>query len=103
MKPNRKRYISFKLHQDGPPITDRQLSNAIWRSMLSLFGEIVVADARFYLNDFNEAEGTGFLQCNAGLVNQLIVSASLLDSIERTKVAFEPKKTSGTIKSLLKG
>ena len=103
MKQNRKRYIHFRLHQDGPNVTDRQLSNAIWKSMLSLFGEITVADARFFLNDFNEADGTGYLQCNAALAHQLIVSAALIDSIEKTRVSFEPKKTSGTIKSLLRG
>ena len=102
MKQNKKRYIYFRLHQDGPTVTDRQLGNAIWKSMLSLFGEITVADARFFLNDFNEADGTGYLQCNAALTHQLIISAVLIDSIEKTKVSFEPKKTSGTIKSLLK-
>lgn len=102
MKANRKRYISFRLHQDGPPISPRQLSNAIWKSMLSLFGEVTTAEARFFLNEFDEENGLGYLQCNADLLHQVVSSAVLLESIEKTKVSFEPRKTSGTIKALLK-
>ncbi len=102
MKSNRKRYIYFKVHQEGPPITDRQLNNAIWKSMLSLFGELVVADARLFLNEYDEQEGTGYLQCNADRLHQVISSASLLESVENTRISFEPRKTSGTIKALLR-
>lgn len=70
--------------------------------MLSLFGETIVADARFFLNEYDDRSGTGYLQCNANLLQQLISSAVLIESIEKTKVSFEPKKTSGTIKALLK-
>ena len=102
MKSNRKRYIYFRLHQEGPPLTDRQLSNAIWQSMHSLFGELVVADARFFLNEYNEQEGIGYFQCNADRVHNVIAAAALLESIDTTRISFQPTKSSGTIKALLK-
>ncbi len=100
MKLNRKRYVSFQLHQDGQAVTLRQLNNAIWKSMLSLFGEVAVAEARFYLNEYDEAESVGYFQCNSSQLDNVIAAVVLLESIEHTKVCFRPIKTSGTIKAL---
>ncbi|MHA2424207.1 MAG: Rpp14/Pop5 family protein [Candidatus Thorarchaeota archaeon] len=100
MKENRKRYILFKIHQEGPAITIKQLSNAIWKNLLSLFGEVTISDARLYVNEFDEKTGTGFLQCNLTHLENVITAAALIESINDTKISFEPKKTSGTIKAL---
>lgn len=100
MKQNRKRYVSFIVHRDGPPITIKQLSTAIWKSLLSLYGEVVVSDTRLYLNEYDEESGIGYLQCNLYRRENVIAAAALIESIDTTKVSFEPKKTSGTIKAL---
>ena len=100
MKLNRKRYLSFIVHKDGPPVTGKQLSTAIWKSLLSLYGEVTVSDTRLYLNEYDENSGIGYLQCNLHLLKQVIAAAALIESINGTKVSFEPKKTSGTIKAL---
>jgi len=102
MKQGRKRYTYFKLHRDGPTIDERQLSSAIWKSMLSLYGEIIVSETRFFLNEYDIERGTGYFQCNANLLQEVVSAAVLIGSIEKTYVSLEPLKTSGTIKALLK-
>ena len=102
MKQGRKRYTYFKIHQKGPAIDDRQLSNAIWKNMLSLYGEILVSETRFFLNEYDAEKGTGYFQCNAARSQEVISAAVLLESVEKTSISLEPIKTSGTIKALLK-
>lgn len=102
MKTTRKRYVSFQLHQQGEPISEKALSTEIRRVLLSLFGEIVVADSKFYLTEYDEKSGSGILQCNAKSLEMVLASAVLIYSIGKTKVGFEPKRTSGTIKGLRK-
>ena len=100
MKKTRKRYLRFILHRNGADITDKQFSNAIWSSLLSLYGEICTADSKFYLNSYDAKKGTGILQCNAAALEKVIASAVMINSIGNTRVSFEPKKISGTIKGL---
>ncbi|MHA1906410.1 MAG: Rpp14/Pop5 family protein [Candidatus Thorarchaeota archaeon] len=100
MKDNRKRYLLFKVHRDGPSFTSKQLGTAIWKNLLSLFGEITISDTRLFVNEYDEDTGIGFLQCNLTQLENVITAAALIESINSTKISFEPKKTSGTIKAL---
>ena len=100
MKKVRKRYLLFKLHRDGSSIEGKQLSLVIWKSLLSLYGEIQAADSKLYLIDFEEISGEGVLQCSLPSLQQVIAAAAVIGSINGTAVSFEPKKTSGTIRGL---
>ena len=100
MKKVRRRYLLFKLHQDGSSIEGKQLSLVIWKSLLSLYGEIQAADSKLYLIDFEESSGEGVLQCSLPSLQKVIAAAAVIGSIDGTAVSFEPKKTSGTIKGL---
>jgi RNase P/RNase MRP subunit POP5 len=101
MKKSRRRYLSFQLHSDGPALGDeKQLSNAIWKNLLSLYGEVSAADSKLYLVSFDSEKGEGVLQCTLSSLEKVITSAVLIGSIGKSVVSFEPKKTSGTIKSL---
>jgi RNase P/RNase MRP subunit POP5 len=100
MKKNRRRYLSFLLHSDDSKLDDKQLGMAIWKNLLSLYGEVSAADSKLYLVEFDEKNGAGILQCAASSLNEVITSAVLIGSIGKSLVSFEPKKTSGTIKGL---
>jgi len=102
LKSRRKRYVRFRLHTDGPPVDEKQLASAVRMSLLSIYGEVEVADSRFFLNEYDVKSGLGILQCSAGSLDNLITSAVLLSSIDGTSVSFEPKKTSGTIRAVKK-
>ncbi len=100
MKKNRRRYLLFQLHKENGSIDAKDLSIAIWRSLLSLYGEIQAADSKLYLTKFDEKEGIGILHCNAESLSRVIASAAMIESINDINISFEPKKTSGTIKGL---
>lgn len=100
MKKSRRRYLLFKLHRDDISIEGKELSIAIWKSLLSLYGEVQAADSKLYLTDFDEQTGIGILQCNAETLSKVITSAVMIGSIDNTNISFEPIKTSGTIKGL---
>jgi len=100
MKKTRRRYLSFILHSDDTKVDDKKISSAIWKNLLSLYGEVSAADSKLYLVEFDESNGAGILQCTASSLNKVITSAVLIGSIGQSPVSFEPKKTSGTIKGL---
>ena len=100
MRKIRKRYVLFRLHRDGASIDVYQLSSAIRKNFLSLSGEVSVADSRFFIGKYDTDDGAGILQCNAESLNILLASAALITSIEGTRVSFEPKRASGTLKGL---
>jgi RNase P/RNase MRP subunit POP5 len=100
MKKGRRRYLLFTLHQKGSQIEEKQLGMAIWKSLLSLYGEIQAADSKLYIIEFDETSGEGILQCSLPSLQQVIAAASVIGTINDTEVSFEPRKTSGTIKSL---
>ncbi|MFW9809841.1 MAG: Rpp14/Pop5 family protein [Candidatus Thorarchaeota archaeon] len=100
MKRIRRRYLSFHLHSDKPVDDEKKVSNAIWKNLLSLYGEIDAADSKLYLVKFDHKKGEGILQCTSSSLEKVITSAVLIGSIESTFVSFEPKRTSGTIKGL---
>lgn len=100
MKKGRKRYVLFQLFTQGPPVDDKQLIRAIRESLLLLYGEVIVADSRIFLNEFDMTTGIGIIQCNAALLTKVLTSASIISKIDGTQVSFAPKRTSGTLKSL---
>jgi RNase P/RNase MRP subunit POP5 len=100
MKKSRRRYLSFLLHADDSELNDKRIGTAIWKNLVSLYGEVSAADSKLYLVEYDGTTGQGILQCTASSLDKVIVSAVLIGSIGRGLVSFEPKKTSGTIKSL---
>lgn len=102
MKKRRKRYLLFRLHGGAEDITRKNLSQAIWKNLLSIYGETTAADSSFYLNQFDNISRTGVLQCDERLLKEIIIAASLIEAIHENLVAFQPLKTSGTLKALKK-
>ncbi|MHA1771124.1 MAG: Rpp14/Pop5 family protein [Candidatus Thorarchaeota archaeon] len=102
MKIYRKRYVLFELVMQGSQVTEQQLVNAIRKNLMGLYGEITVADSRVYLQDYNEETGQGVIQVNEQLLEKVLAAASLIHTIESTKISFIPKRTSGTIRALSK-
>lgn len=100
MKKTRRRYLSFCLHSDGSSIDTKQLGTAIWKNLLSIYGEVCAADSKLYLVQYDEKTGDGILQCTLSSLDMVITSAVLIGSIGTSLVSFEPKRTSGTIKSI---
>jgi len=100
MKRDRRRYLLFHLHSEERTVHVKDLSMALWRNLLSLYGEVQAAESKLYLTEYDEKEGIGILHCSADSLSQVITSAALIGAIDGVNVSFEPKRTSGTIKGL---
>ena len=100
MKKVRRRYLLFKLHQEESLVDEKQLSASLWKSLLSLYGEIQASDSKLYIIEYDEKTGEGILQCSLHSLPQVIAAAAVIGTINGIAVSFEPRKTSGTIKSL---
>ena len=100
MRYHRKRHILFVVHRDGPPVSEKQLSQTLRRSILMLYGETAVADSRFFLDKYDEESGIGVLQCTSESLSNTLAAACVVSSVGETRVSFDPKRTSGTIKGL---
>ena len=100
MKRVKRRYLLFKLHQDKSPVDEKQLGLTLWKSLLSLYGEIQASDSKLYIIEYDEKTGEGILQCSLPSLQQVIAAAVVIGTINGTNVSFEPRKTSGTIKGL---
>ena len=98
MRKTRRRYLLFRLHSEIAVPDDKQIGAAIWKNLLSLYGEVSAADSKLYLVEFDKKTKTGILQCTAASLGKVITSAVLIGSIGENLVSFEPKKSSGTIK-----
>jgi len=103
MRSQRKRHVLFVVHRVGPPVNEKQLSQALRRSILMLYGETAVADSRFYLDKYDEATGIGILQCTSESLSNVLTAACVISSVGESRVSFDPKLTSGTIKGLAAG
>ncbi|NHI83126.1 MAG: hypothetical protein EAX81_02310 [Candidatus Thorarchaeota archaeon] len=102
MRDVRRRYLLFTLHRDGPPVPEKALVSEIRKQLLSLYGELVVADSKLYLNEYQQKSGIGILQCSEKSLHKVIAAAAVIGMIDATSVSFEPRRISGTIRALKK-
>ncbi|MBD3405507.1 MAG: hypothetical protein GF411_05150 [Candidatus Lokiarchaeota archaeon] len=100
MKTSRRRHILFQIHCSEKISEGDWIVQTIRENLHSLFGEIVVADSKLYLEEYLESTGKGILQCEADVLRQVLASAALVNEIGKREVSFQPLKTSGTLKTL---
>ncbi|TXT56953.1 MAG: hypothetical protein BAJATHORv1_20551 [Candidatus Thorarchaeota archaeon] len=100
MKTSRRRHILFRIHSSGDIPQGDIIIQILRENLLSLFGEIVVADSKLYLEEFDDAKGRGVIQCDAKTMKEVLAAAAMMYEIGKNKVSFEPVKTSGTLKTL---
>ncbi|MHA1768387.1 MAG: Rpp14/Pop5 family protein [Candidatus Thorarchaeota archaeon] len=100
MRRTRKRYFRFKIHSRKGCAGTKSVLEDIWKSLLSIYGEIEAADSKLYMVEFDETTQTGILQCAEPSLHRVIAASALIASIDGRTVSFEPLKTSGTIRSL---
>ncbi len=101
MRDYRRRYVRFQLHSNDL-VDEKDLSYAFRKSLLSIYGEVIVADSRFYINEFDTNSGIGILHCTSDTVEQVLAAAVLIESINGEMISFQPLRTSGTIKGAKK-
>lgn len=92
----RKRYIFFDVEAEDD-FSKNELSNAIWREALSLFGDSGTSDLGITLLEF---DGTlGLLKCNHKGVDKARAALASLRDVKGTRAAIRVDGVSGTIRT----
>lgn len=99
----KRRYIAFEILGEED-IEFSNLVNALWHSLLNLFGEVKTGSINFWLvkDAWDEKKQRGLIKCNQNHVSQVRMSLALLDRIGDTKVSIRTLGVSGTMKSARK-
>jgi ribonuclease P/MRP protein subunit POP5 len=94
----RKRYIVFNVDSEDD-FTKNELSSAIWREALSLFGDAETSDLGIALLEFDGSQG--LLRCNHDSVESVRAVLASLRGVKRTRAVLHVLGVSGTVKAAI--
>jgi ribonuclease P/MRP protein subunit POP5 len=95
----RRRYLAIKI--DGVQgIEERDLKNAIWDTVVRLFGEYGASKTGFVLISYDTVRNYALLRCASTALEAFQASLASLTEIGSRSVAISVLGVSGTLKSL---
>ncbi|MEM2934586.1 MAG: Rpp14/Pop5 family protein [Methanocellales archaeon] len=94
----RKRYIVFDVDSEDD-FLKKELSNAIWREALALFGEAGASDLGMALVEFNGSQG--ILRCNHNQVERVRAVLASLRSVKRIRAVLYIASVGGTMRTAI--
>lgn len=94
----RKRYIIFDVDAEDS-ISKNELSSAIWREALSLFGDVGTSDLGITLLEFDGNQG--LLRCNHEAVEKVRAALASLHNVKGSRAVLRVTGVSGTIKAAI--
>ncbi len=94
----RKRYIVFDVDSEDD-FSKNELSNAIFREALALFGDAGTSDLGITLLEFNGSQGV--LRCNHNCVESVRAVLASLRSVKRTRTVLHVLGVSGTARAAI--
>lgn len=99
----KKRYIAFEITGEEN-IEFPELVNAVWHSLLNLFGEVKTAEINFWMvkDSWNQETQRGLIKCNHNHVSEVRLALALLDRIGDSEVSIRTMGVSGTMKAAKK-
>ncbi|GAB4325853.1 MAG: hypothetical protein Kow0069_32040 [Promethearchaeota archaeon] len=106
MKLERQRHVAFELLGNGTPLnwTSKTITQALWRALLKLFGEVVASKMGLWVDDFDPKTGRGVIRCSQTAKYKLVCAMALTRKLGADEgsdhVLFVPLLTSGTLKRL---
>ncbi len=99
----KRRYIAFKINSEEK-VEFGDLINALWSSILNLFGEVNTGDIDFWLvkDAWEKKSQRGLVKCNHKHVSKVRLAMALIERIGDSKVSIQSLGVSGTMKSAKK-
>lgn len=97
----RHRYIRFKIISEEP-VEYSDFEQAVWHTLLELYGESGVSNTSFWLmrNLYDAGEQSGVIRCNNLSVQQILAGLGLVVRLGESKIVIKIVKVSGTLKGL---
>ncbi len=99
----KKRYVAFQILSEGE-IDFGDLINALWSSILDLFGEVNTGEINFWLvkDAWKKESKRGLIKCNHKHVSEVRLAMALINRIGDSQVSIRSLGVSGTMKSARK-
>src|SRR3989344_8539724 len=97
---SQKRYIIFEAISEHP-IEYKDLSEAVWVSLLDFSGEIGASEARIWMitNLYDDKAQRGVIQCGSKSVEIVRAALSLIQIVSENKCIVKVLGVTGTLKS----
>ncbi len=95
----RRRYLALQIVSEEP-VPRRDLTDAVWDSVLRLFGEHGASQADLNLIEHNPERNRAVLRCPHNALNMVRASLASVTKINEKPAAIHVVAVSGTLKSL---
>lgn len=99
----KKRYLAFEVIGEKK-VKFKQMVNAVWHTMLNLYGEVNTSSIDLWLikDLWREETQRGVIKCSHHHVNEVRLALALLDRIGDDEVLIKTLGVTGTMKSARK-
>lgn len=95
----RRRYLALKVDSDEP-LEPSAVSDAIWKAVLRLFGEVGASQAGLYTIRSDKESGLIVLRCSHKALPMVRASVASVTRVDDRPVAIHVLRVSGTLKAL---
>ncbi len=92
----KKRYVLFEL-KGGKGLNEQDVSKALWREFLRLYGEIGTAKMKLWLANWNPNSGKGIARCALEHLDECKSGLLFVKRVSGKEVVPQTLKTSGSI------
>jgi RNase P/RNase MRP subunit POP5 len=97
----RRRYLALKVESEEGGVDQRAVSDAVWNTVLRLFGEVGCSQAGLYLVHFDEEKEYAVLRCSHKALPMVKAAIASITKIDKP-AAIHVLRVSGSIKTLSK-
>jgi ribonuclease P/MRP protein subunit POP5 len=95
----KKRYIEFELITESS-LKEKDVSQAVWQSLLQNFGEFGTAKQKPWLISFNSKTSKGIIRCAHDKVDEVKTGLLFVKKVKNVKVVPKIIRVSGSVKKL---
>jgi len=95
----RRRYVAAVV-EGCRTFAERDVYDAVWTSLVRLFGEYGASQAELYLVEYNEQKSQAIFRCSHKTLEMVKASIAATTDIANEKAAFRMVRVSGTLKAL---
>jgi ribonuclease P/MRP protein subunit POP5 len=96
----RQRYLAVKIDSEQF-FEERDIIDAVWRSVFQLFGEYGASQTRLFLVCYDKQSKQAILRCSLQTLPLVRASITSITKVNSEPVAIHVLRVSGTIKALL--
>jgi len=97
----RRRYLALSVLSEQP-ISERDAMDAVWNTLLQLFGECGASQANLTFIEYNSEKNRGIVRCSHRALEMVRASVASITEINGKPVAIDVLGVSGTLKALRK-